>query len=430
MYNSGMNHLSPKNALSRRVKYILGHCTKKGSIDVWKTAQHLLSLQRGLTGNRNLAGVPYMDNPDTLNAYLFYYWPVSFLQTWYALDSIPGFTKRFESLNKISILDFGSGPAPGTVAALDYFFNATKNHAKYEITLADSSEKALSLAQKILASDKGSISKIITVRENFEKTETLNSISGDDVNAGQRGEAQKKFDLIIASHSINELWKKDKNRNQKIFALMQSLCAYLNDGGILLVIEPAVMESSRTLITLRDMMKQSGFSVLSPCPENEGGTCQCPALKSESGTCHAEREWISIEPASTLARFAKLDRESVKMTYFAFARPMDNESLIGNEGPIENEAAASTLTESAPKNDCAVVSDAMLNKSGRVRFILCDGKRRFAFSAKKDLPEATRQGFFELKRYDRIKVENPEIRQGNEGEKAWGFVPETKIVKL
>ena len=105
------------------------------------------------------------------------------------------------------------------------------------------------------------------------------------------------------------------------------------------------------------------------------------------------------------------------MTYFIFKKsPMDQSA------PMESVTIKPESTAVAGK----IVSDGMLNKSGRVRFLMCDGKNRIAISAKKDDPRAKEIGFFNLKRYDSISVTNPEIR-GDKENPAFGIKPDTNL---
>jgi hypothetical protein len=66
----------------------------------------------------------------------------------------------------------------------------------------------------------------------------------------------------------------------------------------------------------------------------------------------------------------------------------------------------------------------MLNKSGRVRYLLCDGSRRFAFSADKKDPFARKAGFDSLRRYDLVEITGAEARGD-----AYGCNPRT-VIKL
>lgn len=67
----------------------------------------------------------------------------------------------------------------------------------------------------------------------------------------------------------------------------------------------------------------------------------------------------------------------------------------------------------------------MLNKGGRVRYLICGPGGRFPFSAKKDDERARLAGFFELGRYALIRIREPERREGG-----WGFGPCTSIEAL
>mgnify|MGYP006916100085 FL=1 len=78
-------------------------------------AKSLITLQRGLTGERVLAGAGYMQKQNLLGAYLLYYWPVSYAQTSYAFfPAIKYFAKKTGPHPAIRILDIGSGPGPAS----------------------------------------------------------------------------------------------------------------------------------------------------------------------------------------------------------------------------------------------------------------------------------------------------------------------------
>jgi hypothetical protein len=114
------------------------------------------------------------------------------------------------------------------------------------------------------------------------------------------------------------------------------------------------------------------------------------------------------EAVRCLAEGAGLDREKIKMFWLVLQPPGQN--LDGDR------AAAGTQAY-------RVVSEPMLNKAGRVRYLLCGQLGRFPFSAKKDDLAAAAGGFFRLSRYDLIRVEAPENREGG----GWGFGPATRI---
>nr|MBP3283030.1 methyltransferase domain-containing protein [Treponema sp.] len=354
----------------------------------------LLKLQRGLTGERKMAGGRYMSEKDTFGSYLLYYFPVSYLQIQTVLDFLGNTIEEISKKDEIGILEIGSGPAPGTTALCDRILSLNKN-AKISVSLCDTSERAMQTARKILESDFENVS-VETKKADIEKS-------------GLRTFRKKpeKFDIVLMSHVLNELWKKDDDKIQKRLSFIKAQTEKLSENGILILNEPAMQESSRNLIKIRDEMLGSeafrGMNLVAPCPFS--GSKKCPALLSENQTCHAEKLWKPFEPVLSLAKGAGLDRESVKMSFFVFQK---------TEKQAESENGK-TLT---------VVSDGMLNKSGRIRFMLCDGGKRFSLSAKKDDQHAKEIGFFGLRRYDKIRIENPEIREGN-----FGVAGNTEIFK-
>ncbi len=354
----------------------------------------LLKLQRGLTGERKMAGGRYMSEKDTFGSYLLYYFPVSYLQIQTVLDFLGNTIEEISKKDEIGILEIGSGPAPGTTALCDRILSLNKN-AKISVSLCDTSEMAMQTAKKILESDFENVS-VETKKADLEKN-------------GREpfGKKTKKFDVVLMSHVLNELWKKDGDKIQKRLSFIKAQAEKLSENGILILNEPAMLESSRNLIKIRDEMLGSesfgGMKLIQPCPFSSSK--KCPAMLSEKQTCHAEKMWKPFEPVMSLAKGAGLDRESVKMCFFVFQK---------TEEQAESENGK-TLT---------VVSDGMLNKSGRIRFMLCDGEKRFSLSAKKDDQHAKKIGFFGLHRYDKIRIENPEIREGN-----FGVAGNTEIFK-
>lgn len=379
-------------------------------------SQSLLNLQRGLTGERKLAGQNYMSDKNLFGAYLLYYFPVSYLQIQTVVETFETAENTAISTNSknncIKILEIGSGPAPGTVAICDKLREKNPN-AKIEITLLDSSRNALETAKKIIQSDFKNV-EIKTEVCNLENKSVIENLN------------HQNFSIILISHVLNELWKTDNKKIEKRINFLKNVKNFLSENGVLILNEPAVLESSRNLIKVRDeILNDKEFeelTLIGPCQnvvsdfENKktgkelNQQIQCPCLLSENQTCHAEKMWKPNEPILSLAKGAKLDRQSVKMTYFVFFK------MKKENGKQKNDFSNSQFS---------ICSDSMLNKSGRVRFMLCDGKRRFSISAKKDDDHAKKIGFFDLKRYDKIQIENPEIREEN-----FGIKNETNILKI
>ncbi|MBP7095001.1 MAG: class I SAM-dependent methyltransferase [Spirochaetia bacterium] len=329
----------------------------------------LLRLQRGLTGGRALVGAPYMDDPALLEAYLLYYWPVSYAQAARALAlSKAGTRKR--------VLDLGSGPGPVAAAFAD--------SGARELVLVDASREALSLAQRILENPPEGLAP-----QGPPRVETLaadlEGLSPDRLPPGP-------YDAVSFGHSLNELWKGLPDRVARRAGLLESLRSRVAPGGLVLVVEPALLATSRDAIALRDALLERAWSVVAPCP----APIPCPALAAgPSHTCHDAAPWDVPPVTAALAREAGLDRDELKAAWFA---------LSPDRAP-----------SAAPEGFRRVVSEPMLNKSGRVRYLLCDARGRVALSAKSGDPAAKDSGFFALERYDLARVTGAEARETGEG---------------
>ncbi len=402
----------PKNApdiLQKRIDFNISLCKKSNGmkINLQRAAQNVVELQRGLTGSRALAGNGYMQKGASLQAYLLYYWPVSYAQTKAALQKTPRFFERvaeFSSQAKrraIRILDLGSGPAPASCSLADLAQGRGEQNMAFEFCLCDSSGDALSLGKKILeaayAKNASVETRVCNLENIFQPKNGAAFLDG------------KKFDFIIASHSLNELWKGQKKRGEKIADLLKNLSDCLDDGGLMLLMEPALLATSRALIEARDSLIASGLKVAAPCLQSAS---PCPALENPNATCHAQFDWEMPQIVADLAALAGLNRADVKMTYFVFER-----GDFGNgENSLQDQKVAAL-----------VVSEPMLNKAGRVRYVLCDGKSRFTLSAKNGDPNAAAQGFFDLKRYDKIQIIGAQVRSQKGEPLSLGFDDNTRL---
>jgi SAM-dependent methyltransferase len=99
-----------------------------------------------------------------------------------------------------------------------------------------------------------------------------------------------KFDLIVAAHVLNELGAKMTvvQRASLVFAWARELLA---EGGLLLLLEPALRETGRDLLGVRDRMLEAGYTVVAPCFWQGA----CPALARERDWCHDSADWLPAD---------------------------------------------------------------------------------------------------------------------------------------
>lgn len=342
-----------------------------------------------------------MEEKNLLSAYLLYYWPVSYQQLSHIFRTLSSpassdFIKTISNRkNPISVLDIGCGPGPAASAACDFLTSTIgPKEDAISVSLVDYSEKALSLARTIFSRDFPAIHTKICACD-LEKDFLKHIVS----------QTKSKFSILMFSHSLNELWKRDGKRIEKRTALIENILdSCMEDDSLVILCEPAQTNSSRELIAVRDKLlaNRKDLRILSPCLRSDS---PCPALlQGEGTTCHFEGTWEVVEPASSLAKAANLDRNSVKMAYFVFRK--STRTCKSETEATENERCVSNNISFTAR----VVSDAMLNKAGRTRFVLCDGTRRFSLSAKKGEKAADECGFWNLRRGNLISVTDAEAR--------------------
>jgi len=314
--------------------------------EIQRLARGVRILSQGLTRDRKLSGQDYFKNPDLLGAYLLFYWPVSYLQARYILKT--------HSIRPDSVLELGSGAGPIGAACADF--------SKPEITFADCNPLILKLAQGL-------------ARQKNLKAQTLVWNPKNPLPA-----MLPKFDLITFQHVLNELWQNDPDRIQKRLNLVKSLLPRLTPTGRLLFIEPALMTTSRDLLLLRNQLLSAGFFMEAPCLFNHA----CTALEKANDTCHMDFKWSPPGFLKTSIKLAGFQKKELKMTYFIF----------------RSQPVPAALDPQIFR----IVSDKMLSKNGKIRFIGCHQEGRISLSLHPSETRPGNQSFLNLKRGDLIKI--------------------------
>ncbi len=87
------------------------------------------------------------------------------------------------------------------------------------------------------------------------------------------------FDLIVAAHLLNELDLDSDGRARLVSGWCREL---LDPTGTCIMIEPALRQTSRALLAVRDRVLAAGLFVVAPCLLQD----PCPALARERDFCH------------------------------------------------------------------------------------------------------------------------------------------------
>jgi ribosomal protein RSM22 (predicted rRNA methylase) len=178
-----------------------------------------------------------------------------------------------------------------------------------------------------------------------------------------------RFDWVIAAHLINELALDLDGK----WRLVRGWCRDLmTEDGACILIEPALRETSRGLLALRDQVIAAGHFVAAPCLLQG----PCPALARDRDFCHAS--------AGVIAQ----GRSRVDFSYL----------VIRKHGRTCED-----------KDLFRVVSDPMKDK-GRLRLFACGPAGRLLVTRLDRDRSESNEAFAQLGRGDLVRLRDAEMR--------------------
>jgi hypothetical protein len=296
-------------------------------------------IHAGLVGRRELVGTGYLGDAE--------------LRQEYTEEIAP---RTGAALAKVLDELFGRGPADRAPDAAGAFRPRVLDLGAGTGAAGDAARAFFGAATEVIAVDRIAAPGVIT---------------SDLAAAGPMPGVTGRFDLIIAAHLLNELFlprpveQRVTARATRIVAWCESLLA---PGGTFIVLEPALRETSRQLLAVRDQLLVAGLHVIAPCLWQG----PCPALARERDWCH---DAAPAEPTSVGGkRSARVD-----FSYLALRR------------------------EPAPANDdltlFRIVSDPLVEK-GRLRLFGCGPAGRNALVRLDRHHSLANQAFDDLARGD------------------------------
>lgn len=256
-----------------------------------RTAQAVADLSRLFTKDRAALNIGYLDHAAHAAAYLRYFLPVNLCKIRMLLDELPREWPDQGSGSSIRILDVGSGPGVGSLAVLDWLHEHRPERIKdCTVVAVDASADALKQAGKLWETycrESGTTAgRLVTQEGNLERM--------SKGAWGGRIEQQAPYDLIITANCLNELFPRHSDPVQANSELIAQLLARLAPAGTMMIVEPALRETSRALHQIRDqLLQEKCCTIYSPCLHEN----RCPALVHPFDWCHEERPW---EPPSEI----------------------------------------------------------------------------------------------------------------------------------
>ena len=343
---------------------------KNASDELTALAADVARLSKLLTKERERLPAAYLKDTGLRKAYLSYYLPSNLPKIHLPLKELSLHPKSMLAKERLRILDVGSGPGSAMLGAME-FFARRRNPPFLDFTAVDHVAENLKDAAALLASYRercGLDASLHTVRTHIEKGVPL--LGGH-------------YDLIIVSNVLNELFHHDEERTAKRAGILDHMMRrLLTDGGSLIVIEPALHDTSREMLLVRDSLVAQGFHVYSPCLMNES----CPALVNPKDWCHEDMPWEPPAVIREIDERAGLRKDSLKFSYLVMRK--DGLSLADVYGA----------------DAFRIVSEPLVSK-GKIEFYLCGkGGRRLVTRLDKDKSPAN-DLYMALKRGDIVRFE-------------------------
>lgn len=241
-----------------------------------RLAQAVADLSWVFTKERSQLTQTYLDDRLLGVAYLQYFLPVNLAKIQVLLEEMP----EPEAGKCISVLDLGSGPGTGALAALDWWHQRELPYA-LSVTAVDGSAAALRQAKQLWdrycqAAGIGE-ADLRTYEGDLEQRAWLEQV-------GQNG----PFDLVILANCLNEIDVDVKDPIGRRTELVTEALSLLAPHGTMMIMEPALRDTSRALHQVRDrLLQEQRCTVYSPCLHEQN----CPALVKPDDWCHEERMW-------------------------------------------------------------------------------------------------------------------------------------------
>ncbi len=284
------------------------------SVSTKHLAQAVSELSRIFTKERDRLSGSYLDSSHLGTAYLQYFLPVNLAKIQRLLNEMP--TPEVDE--RFSVLDLGSGPGTGPLAVLDWWQQQALPYA-LSVTAVDGSKAALRQARQLWdrycqAPTVGAAS-LQTYEGNLERRVWLEQVK-------QRA----PFDLIMLANCLNEIHIDAKGSIEMRAGMVLEALSLLAAHGTMMIVEPALRETSRALLQVRDkLLQEKRCTIYSPCLHENA----CPALVKPDDWCHEERAW---EPPAVIQQIdaeVGFIKDALKFSYLLLRK--DGKTIVDRQ---------------------------------------------------------------------------------------------------
>jgi ribosomal protein RSM22 (predicted rRNA methylase) len=298
-------------ALSPLVLDAIHQLVEKESIPRSRLAQAVSDLSRLFTKERQELSRSYLKDPATVTAYLSYFVPVNLAKIQVLLDEMP--TDRQQE--QFSVLDLGSGPGTGSLAVLDWW-HRRQCVGSVEVVAVDNSPSALTQATQLW--NRYCQAAGITAASFQSHKEDLEQAAWI-----QQTRLRAPFDIIILANSLNEIYADAKDPIGARSKFVTEALALLAPSGTMMIVEPALRETSRALHHVRDrLLQEKECTIFSPCLHENS----CPALVNPYDWCHEERTWEPPPSIQEIDKEVGFIKDALKFSYLLLRK--DGKTIV------------------------------------------------------------------------------------------------------
>jgi ribosomal protein RSM22 (predicted rRNA methylase) len=276
-----------------------------------KIVRAITELSCRFNKDRSSLNQTYLDDRLLSTAYLQYFLPVNLAKIQVLLTELPA----PEPVEGFSVLDIGSGPGTGALAVLDWWYQRRLPCA-VSVTAVDKSTGALRQARQLWdgycrAAGLGKID-LQTGEEDLERRTWFEQV-------------RKKgpFDLIILANALNEVHAEASDPIIARTALVEEALSLLAVHGTMMIVEPALRETSRALHQVRDrLLQEKHCTIYSPCLHESN----CPALVKPDDWCHEERAWEPPDSIRDVDQAVGFIKDALKFSYLLLRK--DGKTIV------------------------------------------------------------------------------------------------------
>ncbi len=350
--------------------FAMNRARKLSKDELKSPAEDVVRLSKLLTKGREGLPAAYLKDEGLRRAYLLYFLPANLHKIHIPLEELSLHPKKILSKERLRVLDIGSGPGTAVLGSMEFFVQRSQRPF-LEFTAVDQVVENLREAEELFR----------RYREAHHIDASLHTVKSGVEGLGARPKGN--YELIILSNLLNELVPADDVRIAKRVEIVKTIMArFLAPDGSCIIIEPALRETSREMLMVRDGLLNEDFHVYSPCLAQG----KCPALANPKDWCHEDVPWDAPELVKEIDKRIGLRKDSLKFSYLVIRKD--------NISPADIYGADSFR----------VVSEPLISK-GKIEFYICGkGGRRPVIRLEKDAT-STNAAFVRLRRGDVVGFE-------------------------